>query len=82
MRYWLQNLRKQRNINKSQMARLMDVSRQQYSFIESGERQADMNLSTATKIAEIFNITLDKVWEFEQKERARHENPSTKNRTT
>lgn len=78
MRYWLQNLRKQKKINKSEMAALMGISRQHYAFIESGERQADMSLSVATKIANIFNITLDDVWKFEQNE-VGYENTNGKN---
>lgn len=44
----------------------MDISRQQYGFIESGKRQPDMNLSTAIKLSEIFDITLEEISKLEQ----------------
>lgn len=67
MRLWLKELREKNNYTKSYIAQLMNISRQNYAFIENGERQADMSLSTAIKIANIFNITLDDISRYEQR---------------
>ena len=67
MRLWLKELREKNNYTKSYIAKLMNISRQNYAFIENGERQADMSLSTAIKLANIFNITLDDISRYEQR---------------
>lgn len=66
MRQWLKNKRHEKKYTQQKMADLMGISRQQYSFIEKGERQADLTLSTATKISNIFNISLDCIKQMEE----------------
>lgn len=66
MRYWLKQLRKQRNMTQTYIAECMKISRQQYGFIESGKRQSDLNLSIAVKLSEIFDISLDEISKMEQ----------------
>lgn len=66
MRQWLKAKRIEKKITQQRMAELMGISRQQYSFIEKGARQADLTLSTASKISSIFNISLDKIKKLEE----------------
>ena len=61
MREWLKKLRKDRGWRQLDVAEKLDVSIQQYNFIENGKRQEDMNLSTASKLADLFNIPLSTV---------------------
>lgn len=61
MRSWLRNRRKQKKLTQAETAQLMGISRQQYNFIESGARQADLSLSTAVKLCNIFGLSLDEV---------------------
>lgn len=68
MRNWLKNLRQEKNLNQSQTAKLMGISRQYYSYIEAGERLLDLTFSIAIKLSNIFNISLDDIKNFEEKE--------------
>lgn len=61
MRSWLRNKRKQKKLTQAETAQLMGISRQQYNFIESGARQADLSLSTAVKLCDIFGLSLDEI---------------------
>lgn len=61
MRSWLRNRRKQKKLTQAETAQLMGISRQQYNFIENGARQADLSLSTAVKLCDIFGLSLDEV---------------------
>lgn len=61
MREWLKKLREENELSQQQVAEVLDISRQQYNFIENGKRQEDMNLSTAAKLADLFNIPLSAV---------------------
>ena len=66
MRSWLRNRRKQKKLTQAETAQLMGISRQQYNFIESGARQADLSLSTAVKLCNIFGLSLDEVKKNEE----------------
>lgn len=61
MREWLKKLREDRGWRQVDVAEKLEVSIQQYNFIENGKRQEDMNLSTASKLADLFNIPLSAV---------------------
>lgn len=67
MRSWLRNRRKQKKLTQAETAQLMGISRQQYNFIESGARQADLSLSTAVKLCDIFGLSLDEIKKNEDK---------------
>ena len=47
----------------------LDVYKRQqyYNLIENGERQKDLDLSIATKLSEIFEVSIDWIAEQEQK---------------
>ena len=67
MRSWLRNRRKQKKLTQAETAQLIGISRQQYNFIESGARQADLSLSTAVKLCDIFGLSLDEIKKNEDK---------------
>lgn len=48
------------------IAQKLGLSRQAYNFIENGQRQVSLNLSTAEKISKIFKISLNKISEYEK----------------
>ena len=66
MREWLREMRLSKGFTQQKVADELGVSFQQYSFIENGKRQQDMNLSTASKLADLFGITLTKLRELEE----------------
>lgn len=66
LRKWLIELRNNSGITQSMMAERLGLSQSYYAQIETGERQADMNLSTACKIADIFNIPLSQIRNYEE----------------
>lgn len=68
MRYWLKDLRKKSKYTMTDMAHSMGISRQYYSYIEAGERLPDLTFSVAIKLSKIFNISLDDIKIFEEKE--------------
>jgi len=68
MRNWLKNLRQEKNLNQSRTAKLMGISRQYYSYIEAGERLTDLTFSVAIKLSKIFDISLEDIKNFEEKE--------------
>lgn len=67
MRYWLKELRKKNNYKMQDMAHVMGISRQYYSYIEKGERLPDLTFSIAIKLSEIFKISLDDIKKFEER---------------
>lgn len=70
MRSWLKKLREQKNLTQTKTAELLGISRQSYNFIENYERQIDLNLSTASKISDIFEIPLSTIRNHEEALRA------------
>ncbi len=66
MRWWLKELRAQKGWSQAAAAKKMNVTRQAYSLIECGARQADLNLSTAQKISEVYGVPLTKIGYYEQ----------------
>lgn len=68
MRHWLKKIREENNFSKSDVARLLGITRQYYGYIETGERLPDLTFSIAVKLSEIFNISLDEIKSLEEKE--------------
>lgn len=66
MRSWLIELRQKRNLSQADIAKMIGVTQSYYSLIENGERQSDLNLSTAEKLSKIFKISLKKISEYEK----------------
>lgn len=66
MRSWLKKLREQKSLSQTKMAELLGISRQSYNFIENYERQTDLNLSTASKLSDIFGLPLSTIRNYEE----------------
>lgn len=66
MRSWLKEKREAKGLSQSAVAQKLGLSRQAYNLIESGRRQAKLNLPTAEKIAKIFNVSLKKISDYEK----------------
>lgn len=66
MRNWLKDIRDSKGYTQQHMANLLGVTVQQYNFIENGKRQQDLNLSTASKLSDIFEIPLSTIRNYEE----------------
>ena len=66
MRYWLKNLREEKNYSKTHVAELLGISRQYYSYIEDGERLPDLPFSMVVQLSKIFGVSLEKIKRYEQ----------------
>ena len=69
MRKWLKQLRDEKKFTQALISKKLDISESYYNLIENGERQKDLDLSIVTKLAEIFNVTVD--WIAEQENAGR-----------
>lgn len=61
MRNWLIEMRKKKELTQEQVATSCGISRQYYSFIESGDR--NVPVKTAKRIAEILGFNWQKFFE-------------------
>ena len=68
MRDWLKNLRIEQNLSQQTVAEELKITQQHYSLIESGERQKDMSVSMAEKLANVFGVPLSYILENERAE--------------
>ena len=68
MREYLKNARQEKNLSQQDVADALNVTRQNYNQIENGERQKDMNISMAQKLAGVFEVSIDYIFENEGKE--------------
>lgn len=66
MREWLKNLRRNKKLSQEEVAAEFNITQNAYSKLENGDRQADMNLSTAAKIADYFDIPLSRIRYYEE----------------
>lgn len=66
MRNWLKDIRDSKGYTQQHMANLLGVTVQQYNFIENGKRQQDLNLSTASKLSDIFGLPLSTIRNYEE----------------
>ena len=65
MRNYLKDLRRERKMPQRIVADLIGISPQNYQQIEAGQRQADLNSSTAQRLANVFEKSLTEILEFE-----------------
>ena len=65
MRNWLKELRSQNGYTQTEVANKLGISQNYYCSIESGERQKDLDLSFITRIASIFNVSIEWIVERE-----------------
>ena len=66
MRLWLKKLRESKGLSQQFVADSLGVSQQYYCYIENGERQADLALSTVEKLSKVFGITVEKIIQYER----------------
>ncbi len=61
MREWLKTARVKKNLSMAEMGKRLNISESYYSYIESGERQKNMDISLASKISVILDIPLNEI---------------------
>ena len=61
MRSYLKELRKKAGLTQSDVAKKIGVGVSTYTMIELGERQKDLNLSLAEKLASLFEIPISQI---------------------
>lgn len=70
MRKYLKVLRAEKGLSMQDIADRIGISKQYYQLIESGERQQNMDITLAVKIASAFNIPVERIIN-EEKERGK-----------
>ncbi len=66
MREWLKKLRVKKNLSQQNVAKQLGIRQQYYCMIENGERQKDMSVSMAEKLADVLEIPIDTVLQNEK----------------
>ena len=67
MREWLKELRHEKKLPQKEAARILGIGASTYSMIENGQRQENLRMDTARKIADVFCIPISYVFEHELK---------------
>ena len=67
MRKYLKELREERKMTQQAIADYLGISQNYYTYIENGERQKSLDLAYASKLAELFNVSVDWIAKQEQK---------------
>lgn len=62
----LKEFRARKNVNQSEMGRLVRVSRQTISMIERGDYSPSVTL--ALKIAAVFGVSVEDIFSYEEEE--------------
>ncbi|MBR2181533.1 MAG: helix-turn-helix transcriptional regulator [Oscillospiraceae bacterium] len=66
MRKWLKKLREEKGLSQERIAEKLGVVQGYYSMIETGERQKNLDLSLAVKLAEILGVSVEYIIEQEK----------------
>ena len=66
LREWLKKSRKDKGITMSDISEKLGISESYYCLIENGERQKSLDLAYASKLAELFNVSVDWIAKQEQ----------------
>lgn len=67
VREYLKKLRLKKKMTKQAAADFLGISQNYYTYIENGERQKSLDLAYASKLAELFNVSVDWIAKQEQK---------------
>lgn len=67
MREYLKEMRTERGYSMQDIADKLEISRQYYQQIESGERQQNMDITLAVKIAGVMNVPVESIIDEERK---------------
>ena len=66
MRKYLCNLRTDKNKTQQEVATMLGISRQYNNMIENGVRQKKLDMTMAKKLADIFGVTLEFIYDHER----------------
>lgn len=67
MRTWLKELREKLGLTQAQISKKLDISESYYNLIENGGRQKDLDLSIASKLSKILDVTVEWIADQESK---------------
>ena len=67
LRSYLKMLRQEKGMSQLEVAKELGISESYYNLIENGKRQNDMPISRALKLANLFGITSDNLFELEER---------------
>lgn len=67
VREYLKKIRLKKKMTKQAVADFLGISQNYYTYIENGERQKSLDLAYASKLAELFNVSVDWIAKQEQK---------------
>ena len=69
MRIWLKKLRELHGLSQKEISKRLSIKPNYYSMIENGERQKQLSMELAQKIADVFGVSLDYISEQESEVR-------------
>ncbi len=61
LRAWLRDLRESSGQSQQQIADKMGITRQYYQQIEAGDRQQKMDITLCSKLADLFEISIEEI---------------------
>lgn len=67
VREYLKKLRLKKKMTKQAVADFLGISQNYYTYIENGERQKSLDLVYVSKLADLFNVSVDWIAKQEQK---------------
>ena len=71
MREYLKAMRAKKGLSMQDVADRLEISKQYYQLIESGERQQNMDITLAVKIAGVMGIPVERIIAEEQSRKER-----------
>ena len=66
MRQYLRELREELGCTQLEISKKLNISESYYSLIENGERQKKLDMTMAKKLADIFGVTLEFIYDHER----------------
>lgn len=66
MRNYLKDLRAKKSLTQLDVAKKLNITESYYSLIENGERQQKMTIDLAQKLADVFGVSLEYIFEKER----------------
>lgn len=66
MRRYLRELREELGYTQLEISKKLNISESYYSLIENGERQKKLDMTMAKKLADMFGVTLEFIYDHER----------------
>lgn len=66
MRQYLRELREELGCMQLGISKKLNISESYYSLIENGERQKKLDMTMAKKLADIFGVTREFIYDYER----------------